>query len=138
MRDYENKEFRDKPPAMPIPQGIDLIHKLAYPDYMAKNFKEKQWIDRTGELNNAESAKQYDVYIDGVKQSTEKLNSLNNFKMRETGYYWVKIKEWAGNEWVIAEYDGGGWTYRDMDSLSNRSIMPYEINETRILNPDEK
>jgi hypothetical protein len=52
---------------------------------------------------------------------------------RENGYYWVKFEYW-----VIAYYDnnrinefGCGWD----DYLDDGDFV--EINETRILNPDE-
>lgn len=51
---------------------------------------------------------------------------------RETGYYWVKYS----GEWCAAYYDGAYWSlqkwlidFKDSDFT--------EINETRILNPDE-
>lgn len=58
---------------------------------------------------------------------------------REIGYYWVKDEE---NVWVVSEYE---WNYNQTemywyfgeseDGVKDEFLL--EINETRILNPDE-
>lgn len=52
---------------------------------------------------------------------------------REYGYYWVKTNYPHG--WIIAKWRGerAGWWAGDL--IYNEIT---EINETRILNPDEK
>lgn len=59
--------------------------------------------------------------------------------MREEGYYWVKINA----EWDIAYWNDLYWSWTkdpflvgEFDQLSESDIQ--NINETRILNPDEK
>lgn len=56
--------------------------------------------------------------------------------MRETGYYWVKYKDqwfvnyWSGMSWMEYTKKPMAMFFEDFDFT--------EINETRILNPDEK
>jgi hypothetical protein len=57
---------------------------------------------------------------------------------RETGYYWVKVTH--GNIWQVANYiNDGKWRLignRLYDSHTEEIFL--EINEVRILNPDEQ
>lgn len=54
--------------------------------------------------------------------------------MRNTGWYWVKLEK--EGEWVLASWDGFSevW-WVGMDCYDSRAFA--EINEQRILNPDE-
>lgn len=53
--------------------------------------------------------------------------------MREIGYYWVRLSV----SWYIAEYTGGEyWLIVGKDSVWHTGNF-HEINETRILNPNE-
>tara|TARA_R110002126_G_scaffold98152_1_gene228470 strand:- start:34 stop:474 length:441 start_codon:yes stop_codon:yes gene_type:complete len=51
-------------------------------------------------------------------------------KKRESGYYWVKVKS-NPKEWVAFEYEDPFWLLGLKDKFFS------EINEERIINPDE-
>ena len=51
-------------------------------------------------------------------------------KQREDGYYWVKVKAWK-----VMEFLGGKWVYNGTPTLDDFDFI--EINNTRILSPDE-
>ena len=55
--------------------------------------------------------------------------------MRETGYYWVKTG-YGEDVWEVALYDDvlDSWKITG----DEQDWFPEEINETRILNPDEQ
>lgn len=55
---------------------------------------------------------------------------------RAKGYYWVKIGEYIS--WEIAEYAGNGEWYRMDSDYGAEECDIAEINENRILSPDEK
>lgn len=52
--------------------------------------------------------------------------------MREPGYYWVKWNELG--RWDAVFWNGDHW--ENTDGMFNNELLS-EINETRILNPDE-
>ena len=52
--------------------------------------------------------------------------------MRENGYYWVKF---CPERWEAVDYTDGIWYYED-EEYSDNDL--HQINETRIVNPDEK
>lgn len=71
---------------------------------------------------------------------------------REPGYYWVKVKndpETVGDleilmgymspkgQWVICYFDGEGWNYWNKNLYDIYEDYFEQINETRILSPDE-
>ena len=53
---------------------------------------------------------------------------------RENGYYWVK---YGDSEWEVADFQNGKWfyLYGGYDSYDESDFT--EINELRILSPDE-
>lgn len=59
---------------------------------------------------------------------------------RQPGYYWVKW--FHTNEWIVAEYDprfsSRPWFIPGVGEEDYDDSHFSEINETRILNPDEK
>lgn len=62
-------------------------------------------------------------------------------KKRAKGLYWVK----SGNKWHFCEWNGAGWNWGDAPIVTSESTAAYyqddtfeEINETRILSPDEQ
>ena len=54
---------------------------------------------------------------------------------RETGYYWVKAYPNTG--WETAKWTGNYW-YLTGTGKQKLDASFFKINETRILNPDEK
>lgn len=57
---------------------------------------------------------------------------------RQSGYYW--IKELKTSSWVVARYHGSTinrWSYSGNPLRPWRDSEFYQINETRILAPDE-
>lgn len=57
-------------------------------------------------------------------------------KDREFGYYWVKV--YKNSKWKIGHYIYGAWTLPSnvvLYEFEEKDI--YEINENRILSPDE-
>lgn len=56
--------------------------------------------------------------------------------MRQEGYYWVKFRE--SSLWETARYFGGNkWLFvEDVGFIPEEDI--FEINESRLLNPDEQ
>lgn len=63
--------------------------------------------------------------------------------IRETGYYWVKMPEftWAEDhapDWEVCYFFEEKWYSTSYATVDFADEHFYEINETRILNPDEK
>lgn len=55
---------------------------------------------------------------------------------RETGYYW--FRRWNDRHWQKGYYSAYSDEWRINDGLTRVNDLHAEINETRILNPDEK
>ena len=77
--------------------------------------------------------------------SNDEYQQQQTFMKRETGYYWVI--PWNGKTWQARFFqntlsingENGRWLNgNEVNSSMNEDRMFKEINETRILNPDEK
>lgn len=58
---------------------------------------------------------------------------------RVNGYYWVRavVITPHNKEWQVAEYIDGSWFVEGEDCCMPDEVF-HEINETRILSPDEQ
>lgn len=57
---------------------------------------------------------------------------------RENGYYWVRyqaVTDWEVSEWLGEKHNSWVFSWSDNDYVDSDF---YEINETRILDPDER
>lgn len=54
---------------------------------------------------------------------------------REKGYYWINMNNWEG--WTIWLWDNGAF-FRNGAGYPESSFEEKNINEKRILNPDEQ
>lgn len=63
--------------------------------------------------------------------------------MRKSGYYWVKMPAYTWDEshapeWEVCYFSDGKWYSTSYGSVDFDDEHFTKINETRILNPDEK